>query len=290
MANIKDLKKKIKSTKSTLKITMAMKLVSAAKLAKVQSAIVDSLKYSNELKETIQIVSALNDEYENEYLKKNEGDERVLALVFSSDRGLCGGYNSGLVKKCLEVQAQYGKDSIKFDVVGKKAKELLAGKVNIGKLHVFETAEAQTNDIYALAEEIGGMYASGEYTKIVLIYNVFHSVIKVVPTSEQILPMTLEEEEIAKIKEDFPYDFKYRPGPDEILDGLIPEAFSTGIFTKFLSAKASEHAMRMTSMDNASKNCKEVIRKVTLKMNKLRQAAITTELIEVVSGAESLKG
>jgi F-type H+-transporting ATPase subunit gamma len=288
MANIKDLKKKIRSTKGTLKITTAMKLVSAAKLSKAQQAITNSRPYANELQETINTVSALVENYTHDFLQEREGNKTAL-LVISSNKGLCGGYNSQLGKRLRIFLAESGEDTKVF-FVGKKVRDLVKKEVNEGKFYEFEKSEATYDDIKKVADELAEQFKLGEFSKIKVLFNKFESAISFESTVTQLLPMTLSEDAKKKLEEEFPFDFKYDPDAATILDSVIPEVYSTTIFTSLLDANASEHGSRMAAMDSAFTNCKDMIKTLTLKMNKLRQASITTELIEVVSGAESLKG
>jgi len=286
MANIKDLKKKIRSTKSTLKITSAMKLVSAAKLARAQQAIVSARPYATELDETIKTVAALIDKYSHPYLEQPTSGKNIL-LVISSDRGLCGGYNSQLAREVRSfIRANPGDVELYF--IGKKVRELVSKDCAPAGTFTFVKSEPSFQEIKKVAADLASLFIQGKARKVLIAYNEFKSAISFTPNVKQILPMSLDESSKQKIREKVTYDFKYAPGPDKILDTLIPSAFINTINTCLLDAVASEHGSRMTAMDNASKNCKEAIRIKTLKMNKLRQAKITTELIEVVSGAESL--
>ncbi len=290
MANIKELKKKIKSTKSTLKITTAMKLVSAAKLSKAQQNILNSRPYALELEETIKTVSALVQGYDHEYLHDKKDNKKTILLVISSDRGLCGGYNSQLSKKVKNYLATTDED-VKCYFIGKKVRDLLPNdKTNKGKTFTFAKAEPSFVEMENIGVELSEMFTKGEVGRVVVAYNVFQSAIAFIPTVKQILPIALDESKKDELKEKFPFDFKYEPNPTEILNTLIPQAFISSLYTSLLDAIAAEHGSRMSAMDSASGNCKKAIRTLTIKMNKLRQAAITTELIEVVSGAESLNG
>ncbi len=287
MANIKELKKKIKSTKGTLKITTAMKLVSAAKLSKAQHAIQSARPYAQELEETIKTISTLLENYTHRYLQGDASNKRSVLLVISANKGLCGGYNSQLAK---EVRRYLGQSEEEFKVyfIGRKVRELLQGQVNEGKTFEFERIEPSYREIQNVAAELAELFTSGEWGQVYVAYNVFRSAISFKPTVKKVLPMILDKAEKEKLKEKFLFDFKYEPNPREILDALIPEAYLSAVYTCLLDALASEHGSRMAAMDSAVTNCKEAIQSLTLKMNKLRQAAITTELIEVVSGAESL--
>ncbi|EPZ50588.1 ATP synthase F1, gamma subunit [Bacteriovorax sp. BAL6_X] len=290
MANIKDLKKKIKSTKGTLKITEAMKLVSAAKLNKAQNAILNARPYANELEDSIKTISALVEDYNHSFLNNNESKKEVL-LVISSNKGLCGGYNSGLAKAVKAYLASHeDTNNLEVHFIGTKVKELVVKLVNEGETYGFERTEPQFHEVQNIASKLSELFATGEVGKVSIAYNIFHSAIQVEPTVKQVLPMTLDSSERDELKEKYPFDFRYNPGAENILDGLIPEAYTSAMWTAVLDATAAEHGSRMSAMDSAVGNCKDAIRTLTIKMNKLRQAAITTELIEVVSGAESLNG
>lgn len=289
MANIKDLKKKIKSTKGTFKITKAMKLVSASKLNKAQVRILGLRPYSSELEETVKTVSALATNYTNEYFTPKENNKAVV-LVISSDKGLCGGYNSSLAKTVRRFVQENKDEDLKFFWIGKKVKDLLQKEVNSGKLFTFAKADPTYEEVRKIADEIGSMFMTGEVGKVYVAYNSFISAIAFDSKVRQLLPMQVPQETKEEIKAKYPYDFKYEPTAEQILDTLVPEVYLTTVYTCVLDAIASEHGSRMNAMENASKNCKEMIKKLSLKMNKMRQAKITTELIEVVSGAESLNG
>lgn len=289
MANIKDLKKKIKSTKSTLKITTAMKLVSAAKLNKAQMAIINARPYASELEQIVKVASALNEKFTHQFLKINSDANKVLVVAVSSNRGLCGSYNSSVIKKIRALSKDIDQ-SYEFFFVGKKAFDVVKKEVSVVDKFIYDKTEPSYNDIIEITNKIIEYFQSGTYRSVQIIFNEFKSAISFNTVFKQILPMTLEEKDRQKYKDEYPFDFKYEPSAKYVLDQLIQEAFKSIIHTALLDAVASEQGSRMSAMDSASKNCKEAINKKTLVMNKLRQAAITTELIEVVSGAESLKG
>ena len=289
MANIKELKKKIKSTKGTFKITKAMKLVSASKLNKAQVRILGLRPYSVELEETVRTVSALATNYTNEYFTPKENNKAVV-LVISSDKGLCGGYNSSLAKTVRRFAAENPDEDLKFFWIGRKVRELLAKEVNAAKTFTFAKQDPTYEEVRKVADELGAMFITGEVGKVYVAYNSFISAIAFDSKVRQLLPMQVSAHDKETIKAKYPYDFKYEPSAEQILDTLVPEVYLTTVYTCVLDAIASEHGSRMNAMENASKNSKEVIKKLSLKMNKMRQARITTELIEVVSGAESLNG
>lgn len=289
MANIKELKKKIKSTKSTSKITQAMKLVSAAKLAKAQNNILNSRPYARELETTIKVVSALVHDYDHEYLHEKKGNNKVILLVISSDKGLCGSYNSQLAKKVRKFLDETTFD-VKLCFIGKKVRDLLAASYNKGKTYTFVKNEPSFIEMEHVGVELGELFTTNEVSKVFVAYNIFHSAIAFDPEVKQLLPLTLNEAEKEELAEKYPFDFKYEPSATEILNTLIPQTYLTTLYTALLDAVAAEQGSRMAAMDSATSNCKKAIRTLSIKMNKLRQAAITTELSEVVSGAESLNG
>jgi len=287
MANIKELKRRIKSTKNTLKITSAMKLVSAAKLAKAQGRIQGLKPYVNEMNETVNTVAAIADGYNHSFFEESKNPHSIL-LVISAGKGLCGAYNSSIVKSVNKFFED--KDSSEFKVyyIGKKAREILVKDYPVAKEFTFEKIEPSVQEIRNIANELASQFRSGEVGNIYVCYNEFFSAINFDSKVKKVLPMTLSEEDKNEAKEKFPFDFKYSPSAEDILNQLVPEVYISSIQTAIYDAIASEHGARMSAMENASSNSKEMIDTLTLKMNKLRQAAITTELIEVVSGAESL--
>lgn len=290
MANIKELKKRIQSTKSTLKITTAMKLVSAAKLARAQSRIQGFRPYSTELERTVHVCAALAENYSHSYLKENSKNNKSIILIVSSDRGLCGGYNSQLFKKVKNFVASRPHEKFEFRFIGKKVRELMIrdSQENKGHKYTFSKIDPTFTEVKEVASDLAKLFDLDEMGKLYVAFNSFVSAISFEPTLSQVLPMTVSGDKKSEILKDFAMDFKYEPNSKEILDKLIPEVLNTTIYASILDAIASEHGSRMSAMDSASTNSKEMIRKLTLKTNKLRQAAITTELSEVVSGAESL--
>lgn len=288
MANVKELKVRIGSTKSTLKITSAMKLVSAAKLAKAQGRVQGFKPYSSELDNTVRVAAALAENYSHKYLKQATS-QKVAVLVISSDKGLCGSYNSTIAKKVkLFLAKEENKDHSLF-FIGKKVKELLARDgMTPEKVFAYAKADPEFSEAEKIISELANGFVDGTYGKLFIAYNSFVSAIEFDARVQQVLPMTVSDSEKEELAKQFPVDFKYEPSAKSILDTLIPEVLNTTVFTAMLDAIAAEHATRMTAMDNATTNSKDMIKKLTLTMNKLRQAAITTELTEIVSGAESL--
>jgi F-type H+-transporting ATPase subunit gamma len=289
MANIKELKVRIKSTKGTFKITSAMKLVSAAKLARAQGKIQGFKPYSSELDKTVRICSALAEDYTHEYLTEKTDLNTVAMVVISSDKGLCGGYNSQLFKAVKNFIAENNDKEIKLYFIGRKVKELLLREGHKEeRTFTFAKIDPTFEEVKGISLELAELFKKDEIGKVFVAYNSFKSAIEFDSRVIQTLPLAVTDEEKVQLAQEFPMDFKYEPSPKEILDNLIPEVYTTTLYTAVLDAIAAEHGSRMSAMDSASNNCKDMIKTLTLKMNKLRQAAITTELTEIVSGAESL--
>ena len=287
MANVKELKVRIGSTTSTLKITSAMKLVSAAKLSKAQSRVQGFKPYSMELDKTVRTAAALAESYSHKYLKESTS-KRIALLVVSSNKGLCGSYNSSVSRKAKAFLAENSDVDLYF--IGKKAKDLLKRDGFKGiKTFDYEKQDPKFSEAQEIIAELSEQFTSEKIGKVFVVWNSFVSAIEFKTSLKQILPMTVSKKEKEELVKEFPVDFKYEPSATEILDSLIPEVLNTTAFTCMLDAIAAEHGTRMTAMDNATTNSKEMIKTLTLKMNKIRQAAITTELTEIVSGAESLK-
>jgi F-type H+-transporting ATPase subunit gamma len=285
MANIKDLKVRIKSTTSTLKITSAMKLVSAAKLAKAQGRIANFKPYSSELESTVRMASSLVENYTHEYLEENKEAKKSIILIVSSEKGLCGGYNAQLFKKIKKFTDSSGEE-FDYYFIGRKVQALLGREgVPSTKKYEFSKNEPTFDEVKAIANELAQRFVKDEASKVYLAFNSFVSAIEFNSEVKQLLPMTASEGETDV---QATTDFIYEPSAAKILDSLIPEVLNTTIFTSLLDAVTAEHGTRMTAMDNATNNSKDMIKNLTLTANKLRQAAITTELTEIVSGAESL--
>ena len=285
MANIKELKVRIKSTTSTLKITSAMKLVSAAKLSKAQGRIANFKPYSSELESTVRMASALVENYTHEYLEESTEAKKSVLLIVSSEKGLCGGYNAQLFKKIKKFTEKTGEE-FDYYFIGKKVQALCKREgIPSTKRYEFGKAGPTFDDIKAIAKELADKFVKDEVSKVYLAYNTFVSAIEFNSEVKKLLPMTSVDGEGSV---QATTDFIYEPSAAKILDSLIPEVLNTTVYASVLDAIAAEHGARMTAMDNATNNSKDMIKNLTLTANKLRQAAITTELTEIVSGAESL--
>jgi F-type H+-transporting ATPase subunit gamma len=286
MANLKSIKKRIVSVKNTRQITKAMKMVSAAKLRRAQENVVAARPYAGKLAEVLERLAQSQDVDASPLMVKRDGG-RALLVVVTSDRGLCGGFNANLSKAAERFIKERRGDFTELSLmtIGRKGYEFLRSRHNVRKNHanIFSTLSYQTAALIA-AELIEG-YLAEEYDEVFIIYNAFKSVMSQDITLEQLLPVTpkaTEEEQLTQ--------YIYEPSKGALLDELLPKHIEVQIFKALLESVASEHGARMTAMDSASKNATEMIGKLTLIYNRARQAAITTELMEIISGAESIKG
>lgn len=283
MANLKELRTRIVSIGSTMKITSAMKMVSAAKLKKAQDAIQSMRPYSEKLTEILQNVSSSLSPDENPYAVERPA-EKVLLVALTSNRGLCGPFNSSIIKATLARAEELKDVDVEVYAIGKKGTELL-GKT----LNVVDNANDIWNDIRyentdAIAEELMQGFADKKWDRIELIYNQFKNAAVQIVTKEQYLPIMLPETDNGG------GDYIYEPSKEEIITDLIPISLRTQLFKAILDSNASEHGSRMTAMHKATDNAGELRDALSLEYNKARQAAITNEILEIVGGANALEG
>ncbi len=291
MASLDDLKKRIASVKSTQKITKAMKMVAAAKLRRAQESAEKGRPYSEKMNNIIlNLSSGISDKENAPKLLSGSGNDKVhLCVVMTSDRGLCGGFNSNIIKKAKSYfakLAEEGKD-LKIITVGSKGNDQLKrayGDKIIANISFKESKHANYFD----AEKVGKMviekFEAEEFDVCTIFYNQFKNVITQIPQAQQIIPLNVENSEEDKSED----SYEFEPDEDEILSNLLPKNISTQIFKAMLENSASEQGSRMSAMDNATRNAGEMVDKLTIEYNRSRQAAITKELIEIISGAESL--
>jgi len=291
MASLDDLKKRIASVKSTQKITKAMKMVAAAKLRRAQESAEKGRPYSEKMNNIIlNLSSGISDKENAPKLLSGSGNNKVhLCVVMTSDRGLCGGFNSNIIKKAKSYFAKLvedGKD-LKIITVGSKGNDQLKrayGDKIIANISFKESKHANYFD----AEKVGKMviekFGAEEFDVCTIFYNQFKNVITQIPQAQQIIPLNVENSEEEKSED----SYEFEPDEDEILSNLLPKNISTQIFKAMLENSASEQGSRMSAMDNATRNAGEMVDKLTIEYNRSRQAAITKELIEIISGAESL--
>ena len=291
MPSLDDLKKRIKSVKSTQKITKAMKMVAAAKLRKAQENAEKGRPYSQKMQNIIlNLTNSINDPQNAPKLLVGNGqDKTYLCLVLTADRGLCGGFNSNickLAKTNFKKILSDGKE-LKIITVGSKGLDQIKreyGKYVIKKFSFKDKKHISFAEAEIIGNEIINLFNNNEFDKCILFYNNFKNVITQIPQAQQIIPA--EKLTSDKNKETTPYEFE--PDEDEILEDLLPKNISTQVFKAFLENAASEQGSRMTAMDNATRNAGDLVDKLTINYNRSRQASITKELIEIISGAESL--
>ncbi len=293
MPSLDDLKKRIKSVKSTQKITKAMKMVAAAKLRKAQENAEKGRPYSQKMQNIIlNLTRSINDPENAPKLLVGTGkDKTYLCVVLTADRGLCGGFNSNickLAKTNFKKILNEGKD-LKIISVGSKGLDQIKrdyGKYIIKKFSFKEKKQITFNEAETIGNEIIDLFKKNEFDKCILFYNNFKNVITQIPQAQQIIPTENTSRETKK--EDNAFSYEFEPEEDEILEDLLPKNISTQVFKAFLENAASEQGSRMTAMDNATRNAGELVDKLTINYNRSRQASITKELIEIISGAESL--
>ena len=290
MASLDDLKKRIASVKSTQKITKAMKMVAAAKLRKAQESAEKGRPYSEKMNNVIlNLSSGISDKENAPKLLAGTGQDKVhLCVVMTSDRGLCGGFNSNIIKKAKSYFSKILDENkeLKIITVGSKGNDQLKriyGDKIIENISFKESKNANYFDADKVGKIIIEKFEAGEFDVCTIFYNKFKNVITQIPQAQQIIPLNDEGNENSS---DESYEFE--PDEDEILSNLLPKNISTQIFKAMLENSASEQVSRMSAMDNATRNAGEMVDKLTIEYNRSRQAAITKELIEIISGAESL--
>tara|TARA_B110000046_G_C12994734_1_gene399541 strand:- start:1147 stop:2019 length:873 start_codon:yes stop_codon:yes gene_type:complete len=290
MPSLDDLKKRIVSVKSTQKITKAMKMVAAAKLKKAQESAEKGRPYSDKMQNIISnLTNSISDPNNAPKLLIGTGnDNTYLCVVMTADKGLCGGFNSNickLAKNHFEKIINEGKN-LKIITVGSKGLDQLKrkyGKYIIKKLSFKDRKKISFNEAEEVGKVILQLFNTNEFDKCILFYNNFKNVMTQIPQAQQIIPA--EKSKIDNNDSDF---YEFEPDEDEILEDLLPKNISTQVFKAFLENAASEQGSRMTAMDNATRNAGDLVDKLTINYNRSRQASITKELIEIISGAESL--
>ena len=292
MPSLDDLKKRIKSVKSTQKITKAMKMVAAAKLRKAQENAEKGRPYSQKMQNIIlNLTKSINDPQNAPKLLVGTGKDKIyLCVILTADRGLCGGFNSNICKLAKSNFKKFindGKD-LKIITVGSKGLDQIKreyGKYVIKKFSFKERKNISFSEAEIVGKEILNLFNQDEFDKCFLFYNNFKNVITQIPQAQQIIPADKKDLDV-KDQESLSYEFE--PEEDEILENLLPKNICTQVFKAFLENAASEQGSRMTAMDNATRNAGELVDKLTINYNRSRQASITKELIEIISGAESL--
>lgn len=290
MANLKDIRSRIASVKNTQQITKAMKMVSAAKLKRAQDQIQNMRPYAHKILSVISDIAHTN-RVEHVLLNQVAEPKNVLMVVITSDRGLCGGFNSSVNKFTEAFIADHGKDFERLDFIfiGRKASNYFKRR----DIKAIDTMENMAREIcYELADDLAqkclDAFIDGGYEEIRFVYNEFKSAIEQKLTIETIMPVDISKSNFNADDSKFAKDLIFEPQPVDMIDELLSEHFAMQVFRCLSESVAAEHAARMTAMENATSNANEMVDKLTLTYNKLRQAAITTELTEICSGAEAI--
>lgn len=296
MATLREIRRRVTSVKSTQKITKAMKMVAAAKLRRAQDALVSTRPYARKMNELLRRLVTKIDLSIHPLLKEREV-KRVLLVVVSGDRGMCGAFNGNVIKAAIDhMNSQYQHllkepDGVRIVTVGKKSTDFLSKRnYTLYSKHVGIFGGLHFGHARTIIQQIMDQYLKCEYDKVEVVYNEFKSVIQQRIVVEQVLPIPPEQiQETKDLHTLAQVDYIYEPSIREIIDVLLPIHLNFQIWRILLESSTAEEGARMTAMSNATENAKELIRDLTLSYNKERQASITKELLEIVSGAEALK-
>jgi F-type H+-transporting ATPase subunit gamma len=286
MANLKEIRNRITSVQSTMQITSAMKMVSAAKLKKAQDAITAMRPYAEKLTELLQnLSSTLEGEVGGSYTTQRE-IKKVLVVAITSNRGLAGAFNTNVIKQAKSIAEQYPGKTVDIYSIGKKGNDVLKKTHSVisNQTSVFDNLTFDT--VAVLADELTQLFISGEYDKIEIVYNQFKNAATQIVQTEQFLPLA----PVASKTTSSSVDYIFEPSKEEIVLTLIPKSLKTQLYKSIRDSFASEHGARMTAMHKATDNATELRNQLKLTYNKARQAAITNEILEIVGGAEALKG
>lgn len=284
MANLKEIRSRITSVSSTMQITSAMKMVSAAKLKKAQDAITAMRPYADKLTELLQNLSATLDDDTGSKFSTQREVKNVLIVAITSNRGLCGAFNSNIIKEVNRLTNQvYTGKNVSYVAIGKKANDAFkkTNRVVANKSGVFD--DLTFDNVADIAQMLMDKFVAGEYDKIDIVYNQFKNAATQIVTTEQFLPIVPVEGNASNVA-----DYIFEPSKVEIVEQLIPKSLKTQLYKGIRDSFASEHGARMTAMHKATDNAKELRDQLKLTYNKARQAAITNEILEIVGGAEAL--
>ena len=284
MANLKEIRNRISSVSSTMQITSAMKMVSAAKLKKAQDAITAMRPYSDKLTQMLVDLSASVD-FENVYLNPRKVNNK-LVICITSNRGLCGAFNSNIIKQCSEI-AQSSNEKVSFFCIGKKGADILSKNFNVIETNNDIFDELTFENISLIGEVLMNKFLAKEFDKIEIVYNKFKNAATQIVTTEQFLPI---ENNNSEDDQNDSADYIFEPSQIEIISELIPKSLKTQLYKSVRDSYASEHGARMTAMHKATDNATELRDQLKLTYNKARQASITNEILEIVGGAEALNG
>ena len=284
MANLKEIRNRISSVSSTMQITSAMKMVSAAKLKKAQDAITAMRPYSDKLTQMLVNLSSSVD-FENVYLSPRKVKNKLVVCI-TSNRGLCGAFNSNVIKKCTEI-ANSSDESVSFLCIGKKGADILSKNYNVVQTNNEIFDDLTFENISAIAEKLMSMFLNKEFDSVQIVYNKFKNAATQIVIQEQYLPI---ENNGSQNDQKESSDYIFEPSQVEIISELIPKSLKTHLYKSIRDSYASEHGARMTAMHKATDNATELRDQLKLTYNKARQAAITNEILEIVGGAEALNG
>lgn len=284
MANLKEIRNRIVSIQSTMQITSAMKMVSAAKLKKAQDAITAMRPYAEKLTELLQSLSAsMEGEIGGDYTSQRE-IKNVLIVAVTSNRGLCGAFNTNIIKQVKVLSEKYAGKNVHVYAVGKKGNDVLRKALNVIENQSAVYDNLTFDAVAEISDELTNLFISGQYDKIEIVYNHFKNAATQIVKTEQFLPLApLETNEAAT-----PADYIFEPSKEEIILTLIPKSLKTQLYKSIRDSFASEHGARMTAMHKATDNATDLRNQLKLTYNKARQAAITGEILEIVGGAEAL--
>tara|TARA_B100001540_G_C15815487_1_gene647042 strand:+ start:4575 stop:5438 length:864 start_codon:yes stop_codon:yes gene_type:complete len=287
MANLKEIRSRITSVGSTMQITSAMKMVSAAKLKRAQDAVTQMRPYANKLTELLVNLSSTLDSSEGGVYSENRELKNVLLVIVTSNRGLCGGFNANIIKKAKSLmEGDFKNLGIDILSIGRKSSEhFTKNGYNVISTHDELYSDLTYSNTSEIAKSIMESFTNSEYDKVVLLYNQFKNAATQIVMDEQYLPVDSAEDSEAPIG-----DYIFEPNQKDIVENLIPKSLKTQLFKAVLDSHASEHGARMTAMHKATDNAGELKKELTLSYNKARQAAITGEILEIVGGAEALNG
>ena len=290
MPNLKEIRNRIVSVGSTMQITSAMKMVSAAKLKRAQDAVTKLRPYASKLKELLQNLSAVTDPSENKYAKINDS-KSVLIVAVTSNRGLCGGFNNNIIKRVQYlIQNDFKENDVKVLCLGKKVKDVIKKTPNYFITEELSAVEDIFSDLTfdrasTIANELMELYKQQQFSKIVVVYNRFVNAATQAIETEQFLPvLEVKQEEGVSAAQDYIFE----PNKEDLVGLLIPKSLKIQLFKALLDSNASENGARMTAMHKATDNANDLQKSLKLSYNKARQAAITNEILEIVGGAEAL--
>jgi len=293
MANLKEIRTRIASVNSTRQITSAMKMVSAAKLRRAQDTILQMRPYANKLHEILSHISGAVEIAQDNLYAQNREKKNILIIAVSSNRGLCGAFNSNVFRKlynllCNDFAVQYRNKTVDIICIGRKVADLCKSK----QIHVKETYhelfdQLSFDNIVPVAESVMKSFASKSYDQVIFVYNQFKNAAVQLLTVENFLPISMEEQKNASV---YKSDYIFEPNRNFIVDVLIPKSLKIQFYKVLLDSNASEQGARMTAMHKATDNASDMLHSLRINYNKARQFAITNEILEIVGGAEALKG